>query len=202
MLEPAKKKNQIPNAVSATETDTIITQSSTVVCLFEPRSPRMLLCHGSWARTSEVWPVTRLYRWLRRNSSLLHSHIESGVATSTSRYGPNEGCDVLTVRAAIHTQPTGIPIHRNTLPTAIISTSRTAIGLVAIVRRRDARSRSTPVVPATRQRLLGNRRGHTAQMAPCVPDEAKAAGSCDAFQAHAASRGSRSHATRRCRRGR
>src|SRR3954467_15069502 len=149
MLEPAKKKNQTPKAVSATDTEMIITRSSTVVGRFELRSPRMLLCHGSWVRTSYVWPVQRAYTSFRRNRNLPQSHIETGVARRTSRYGPNDGCEVSTVREAIHTQPTGIPIHRNTLPSAIRSTSRTAIGFVAIVRKREGRSRSTPLVEGT-----------------------------------------------------
>ena len=60
MLDPAKKKNQTPNAVRARDTDTIITMSSTVVGRDTVRSPRMLRCHGSWARTSWDWPVSRL----------------------------------------------------------------------------------------------------------------------------------------------
>src|SRR3954469_13439435 len=108
----------------------------------------------------------------RRNRNLPHSHIESGVATSTSRYGPNEGCEVFTVREAIHTHPTGIPIHRKTLPRAIRSTSRTAIGFLAIVRNSDGRSRSTPGLAGTLDRLPGNRRAGARQVAPCQDGEA------------------------------
>src|SRR4051794_4336402 len=138
----------------------------------------------------------------RRNRSLLQSHIESGVAIRTSRYGPNDGCEVSTVREAIHTQPTGIPIHRNTLPSAIRSTSRTAIGLLAIVRKTDGRSRSTRVVAGTSQRLAGELARSRAAGGTIPSGEAYPAGSTDAFQAHARSRGSGSRGRRRCRGGR
>src|SRR3954469_22890325 len=112
----------------------------------------------------------------RRNRNLPHSHIESGVATRTSTYGPNEGCEVFTVREAIHTHPSGIPIQRNTLPSAIRSTSRTAIGFLAMVRNTEGRSRSTPVVDGTPERLPGNRRTGSAQVAPSGTGEASTAG--------------------------
>src|SRR3954453_23348382 len=62
-----------------------------------------------------------------------------------------------------------MPIQRNTLPSAIRSTSSTAIGFVAIVRKREGRSRSTPVVDGTPGRLPGNRRADFAQVPPSLP---------------------------------
>src|SRR3954463_12011444 len=91
----------------------------------------------------------------RRNRSFLQSHIVSGVASRTSRYGPNDGCEVSTVREAIQTHPTGIPIHRNTLPSAIRGRRGPAIGFLAIVRKTDGRSRSTPVVVGTSTEASG-----------------------------------------------
>jgi hypothetical protein len=53
------------------------------------------------------------------------------------------------VREAIQTQPTGMPIQRNTLPTAISRMSAIAIGFAAMVRRSDGRARSAPGVAGT-----------------------------------------------------
>ena len=55
-----RRRTRSRTPVSATDTETIITRSSTVVGRFDCRSPRMLLCHGSWVRTSWVCPVSRL----------------------------------------------------------------------------------------------------------------------------------------------
>src|SRR5690242_17838433 len=81
-------------------------------------------------------------------------NIVIGTAKMTSRYGPSVGAEVLVLCDAIQSQPIGTTIHRNTLPSAISSTSSSATGLVRIDRSVEGRAAGSASTADERASLL------------------------------------------------
>jgi hypothetical protein len=63
------------------------------------------------------------------DSSLPTTTIDAGMPTSTSTYGPIDGCDELTMRETKYSQPIGIPSQSRIEPIAMrtISTAATSL---------------------------------------------------------------------------
>ena len=125
--EPAKAKNQTPNATTASATETIITLSSTPPRAVDVRSARIERSHEARRRAS--WrPVSLPCRRSSQPSSLPTIAIPIGSPIRISRYGPTLGRDESASCEAAYTRPSGTPIHMTIEPTAISRTSIRAGG--------------------------------------------------------------------------